>query len=63
MKLWLYTLIIILFLAILAWFNSNLDIPVVYWSYSKNKCVKVVKKWIDCPCDKLNYKYERILVK
>ena len=42
------------------------DLPIVYWSTSKDECVKVVIKGDDCACD--NYflglkKYERIWVK
>jgi len=63
MKLLVYTILIIVFIAILAWFNKCADIPIVYWSNSKNECVKVIIKGIDCDCKQLPDKYERIWVK
>ncbi len=63
MKIWIATITIMLFVAILAAFNTYLDLPVVYWSYSDDKCVKVIIKGIECDCSELPNKYERIWVK
>lgn len=43
--------------------HSQLTLPIVYWSTSKNECVKVIIKGQDCDCSKLPEKYERIWVK
>lgn len=41
--------------------------PIVFWSYSENRCVSVIKviddKEVKCKCDDLDYKYERVWVK
>lgn len=39
------------------------SVPVVYWSTSQDKCVKVVYNGIESGCDKLPDRYERVWVK
>lgn len=47
--------------------NENFNLPIVFWSYSENRCVSVIKviddKEVKCKCDDLDYKYERVWVK
>lgn len=40
--------------------------PIVYWSYSKDECVKVFKDGVYYPCSEIDFKndkYEMIWVK
>lgn len=49
--------VVVITLAILqVWFST----PIVYWSASKDRCVKVEN--CDCTCDSLPEKYERVWV-
>jgi len=56
---------------IIGYFLSRIagSIPVVYWSVSKNECVKVVvfdlnkKDWVEKDCSTIPKKYEKVWVK
>jgi len=39
------------------------DIPVVYWSYSQDKCVTVFIDGEECDCAEMPEKYERVWVR
>jgi len=39
------------------------DIPVVYWSYSQDKCVTVFIDGKECDCAEMPDKYERVWVR
>ena len=43
--------------------SGYFSIPVVYWSYSQDKCVKIVHDNVECDCSELPDKYERVWVK
>jgi len=55
---------------IIGYFLSKLvgSIPVVYWSTSKNECIKILvfdankKEWIEKDCNNIPKRYERIWV-
>lgn len=57
--LWLMILIGMLIFGIESYFSF----PVVYWSTSENRCVKVVHDGIETDCSELPEKYERVWVK
>ena len=43
--------------------ESYFSLPVVYWSYSTDECVKVIYDGYETDCSELPEKYERIWVK
>jgi hypothetical protein len=43
--------------------NSYFSVPDVYWSYSQDKCVKIVHDGINLDCSTLPETYRRIWVK
>ena len=55
---------------IIGYFLSKLvgSIPIVYWSTSKDECVKIIvfdknkKEWVEKDCTDIPKKYERIWV-
>ena len=55
---------------IVGYFLSNLvgSIPIIYWSVSKDECVKIVvydtnrKDWVETSCNNMPNKYEKIYV-
>jgi hypothetical protein len=57
--LWILALIGMLIFSIQSYFST----PVVYWSTSQNKCVKVIHNGIEMDCSGLPEKYERVWVK
>lgn len=56
-------MVFVLFLLLCGWTNN---IPIVYWSNTKNECVKVIKQGYECPCSDIDLKndsYEKVWVK
>ena len=71
MKILTIRLILLVICSIMVgYFLSKLagSIPIVYWSVSKNECVKVVvfdrnkKEWVEKDCSTIPKKYERMWV-
>lgn len=59
----LHIMIILFCMAVIHEINT---LPIVYWSNTQNKCVKVFKDSAECDCsvvDLINDKYERVIVK
>jgi len=56
---WLLFLTMLFFIC----FYSYFSLPDVYWSYSKNKCVRVICNGVELGCSDLPEKYNRIMVK
>ena len=57
-------IVIILFICILAWgAEIYFSIPDVYWSYSQDKCIKIVFDGVESDCSQLPEKYRRIYIK
>ena len=57
-----FILIMLMILACFLFLEAA-NTPVVYWSTSKNECVKIEVRGEDCGCSELPDKYERIWVK
>ena len=54
----------ILIIGFVIWgIESYFSIPVVHWSTSQDRCVKVVYDGIETDCNELPEKYERVWVK
>lgn len=43
--------------------ESYFSTPVVYWSTSQDKCVKIIYDGVESDCSELPEKYERVWVK
>jgi hypothetical protein len=63
MKIWVITLLIFLTLGICVWVIDQADVPVVFWSHSKDECVKIIIKGSECDCSVVPEKYTRVWVK
>ncbi len=59
------TVLTFIIVSILFGLNDMIKYPVVYWSYSENKCTFMVIEGENCDCSRLNEfkKYERVWVK
>lgn len=57
--LWAMVFIGLLIFGIESYFST----PVVYWSTSQNKCVKVIHDGVEMGCDEIPEKYSRMWVK
>lgn len=59
-----YLFWILLIIGFIIWgTESYFSTPVVYWSTSQNKCVKIIYDGIETDCSELPDKYERVWVK
>lgn len=70
----LFILRVVLFILcsiVIGYFLSKIvgSVPIVYWSTSKDECVKIVvfdtdkKEWVETNCNNIPKKYEKIYVK
>ncbi len=61
----LFIIGIIVYLGCIIHWQIN-KVPTVYWSNTKNKCVKVLLSGQECDCSSINFKtdkYEKVWVK
>lgn len=56
---WMVVLTLLVGYGLYSYFST----PVVYWSHSQNKCVRVIQDGVEYDCSNLPDKYERVWVK